>query len=188
MKGEVFVARCLVIGQERVGEHNLRLAIFSESGITRATATGILKPTAKLRGALQLFNQVEVTIQGQKITGAHLVQNNTTISRDINRYYLANSICESVGKLLREPTEETRQIYEITRWALAELAHAETSCYKILIYFYDLLLSLLGFSISLDFNLDDDLKLSRARGLITELQTAYADSLEFSIPLVSHFL
>jgi len=188
MLGEVFVTKCLVIGQERAGEHNLRLTLFSEGGIIRATATGILKPTAKLRGALQLFNQVEVTMQGQKITGAHLVQNNTTISRDINRYYLANSICESVVKLLREPTEETLQIYEITRWALAELGNTDTSCYKIFIYFYDLLLSLLGFSIALDFHLDNELKLSRARELVTELQAAYIESLDFRIPLVSHFL
>ncbi|MCL2587040.1 MAG: DNA repair protein RecO C-terminal domain-containing protein [Firmicutes bacterium] len=184
MKREISVLNCQILGTERVKEYDLRLTVFSEEGIKRFNAVGVLRPTAKLRGALQLFNETEVTLMGGKITSATVIKNNTAISRDINRYYLASSICETLSGLLKDPDDYT-EIYALAGETLANLADTDISCFVLFIEFYSELLALLGFAEKME--LGEDLGLSQAREIIRELEQGYKLNLEYEIPNIMRF-
>ena len=62
-------------------------------------ASGASKPNAKLKAAVQLFTIAEFSIVGTKIVGAHVLQTNHKITKDIKKYYLACAICEVVSQL-----------------------------------------------------------------------------------------
>ena len=185
MAKELSIVNCLVIGQERIKEFDMRLTVFTDVGASRFNATGILRPSAKLRGVLQLFNHVELSTMGHRVMGAHVIKNNTAISRDVNRFYLASSICETLASLLREPDDYT-DILALATETLSILADTDASCFRVFIDFYSKLLAILGFD--QEIKTDDDLGLARAREIIKHIQDTYIRELEFQIPLVNHFL
>lgn len=185
------IVESIIVGQERAGEYDLRLLVLTPNGTERLSAIGILRPTAKLRGALQLFNHVELTTYGRKITGAHVIRDNTGVSRDINRFYLASSISDTLGRLMRD-ADECAEIFILANGTLASLSGTDTSCYKLFIHFYYNLLRMLGYSAGEreeDFkDLDHiELGLTRAKKMVSVLRLAYAENLEFKIPLAEHF-
>jgi len=169
MAQQVYVLSCLIIGQQRVKEHDLRLRLFSCKGIESVTAAGILRPNAKLKSSLQLFNHLEITKMGSKVTGAAIIQNNTGLTRDIKRFYLASSICETLAKLLREP-DDYSQVFNLAAQALNDLSTTVKTCNEIYTYFYSSLLEILGF------------------GQSDDLVAAFIEYLEFKIPFANEYI
>jgi len=132
-----------IIKTERFKEVDLRITTLTPQGTVTLFAKGATKPTAKLKGALQLFNLIEFTVVGQNITGAHIIANNLHITRDINRYNLACYICQTIIRT-RDHSPET---FALLISSLELLAKTEVSCFKIYIWFYAGLLVELGFDV-----------------------------------------
>ena len=195
----------IIVRVDKHKEFDMRLTMFTPTGIQRLYATGLLRPKAKLRGALQLFNLVEVETAGTRITSASVLSNMGGISKDIHRYYLACSICESVAKLVREGCE---LIFAWTLLALTMLAHAgegeesAVSCYKIFIAYFAQLLVMLGYDTECNSRKLDEFKdarcsieidavqigLKEARQCIKALNASFISSLDFAIPHVERFI
>lgn len=164
----VEILDAIIINSERHKEHNLRLTLFCQTGIRTAYATGALKPTAKLKGALQLFNVCEVGIAKTKITSAHLLQSGTNIARDINRFYLASDICKSLLKLMRDcEPQECLSVFNLTKTAFEFLNNNQTPLHSVFIAYYSKLLKLLGYD-------SDELSVSAIR-------RAFAEHLDFAL-------
>lgn len=88
----------IVAKAEKVREHDIRVKLLTAEGLKFFTATGAAKPTAKLKHAIQLFTIAEFSVNGHRITGAHVLQPNHAITKDIKRYYLACAIAEVVAQ------------------------------------------------------------------------------------------
>ena len=192
----------IIIRVDKSKEYDLRVVFLTPYGQRMSYAIGALKVSAKLKGALQLFNLVEVEVIGTRIMSARVLSNNSMMAGDINKFYLACSICETVYKLIRGADEEA---FFLTTVALAML-HPDMrnhfSCYLVFIYFYWTLLEILGYGIEETSFLQrtlwqiktpeelDKIKigLSEAKTTIKMLDKAYVANLDFQIPMVEHFL
>ena len=181
----------IILKTQRCRESDIKCYILTTSGVKIYTATGAQKQTAKLKSAIQLFTIAEFTTVGTRITGAHVIQLGSPIARDINRYYLACSICETLLNL--KNTDD--QIMLLTARTMEHLAHTSISAYKIFINFYTKLLVLLGYDIDIsDFkSVDHDqldniqIDLTTAKQHIKALLFAYQEHLSIQIPHVEIF-
>ena len=87
----------IVIKTDKVRENDIRVRVLSAEGLMTFTATGAAKPTAKLKNAVQIFTLAEFSVIGHRLIGAHVLQSNHAITKDIKRYYLACAIVEVVA-------------------------------------------------------------------------------------------
>lgn len=169
------VINAIIIRADKHKEFDLRLVIFGDQGLRTVYAIGALRPNAKLKGALQLFNLCELTITGVRVTGAVVLQNGADISRDINRYYLACSICETLHRLSRYSDEHTTpDVFALASASLGLLATGEISYSEVFIHFYHNLLLALGYDVE------------EGRVNATSIKNAYIIQLDFQIPFASN--
>jgi len=155
----------IVVKSEKVGEFDARIKILCPDGLKSFTATGVHKPNAKLKPAIQLFTIGEFNIIGHKITGAHVIHSNHEITRDIKKYYLACSICEVITQLHGSG-------FALTAEALNELCNTESEPKKVYAEYFTALLHEMGYDIQ-------------------ENQTinhAYAQNLDIKIPNTTFYL
>jgi recombinational DNA repair protein (RecF pathway) len=119
----------LIIRAQKVGDNDMRVHIFSASGINSYTLTGVLKPNAKLRAATQIFTIAEFTAAGHKITGVNVLTQNFEITKNIRAYYVACEICEKLPQICNNEKFYDggildKSVFDLTVAALANLADA----------------------------------------------------------------
>ena len=133
----------VILRADKHKEFDTRLTVLSPIGLHTFYAIGALRPTAKLKGALQLFNSCEFTVIGTKVTGAHVLHNAMGLTRDLNRFYLAGTIAQSVISLSKHG--EIDGMSDITSQAITLLSDSEVACDEIFIWYFSKLITLLGF-------------------------------------------
>jgi DNA repair protein RecO len=150
---ESIVELGIIVKTVRVGDNDVRLTLFTAGGIKYATAKGVIKPRARFASSVGLFTVAEFTISGSTITGINVLVSPFEISKDINRYYLACSIADTLLHL--EFVERTPEVFGRAVIALTELADSpDKSCYRIFIEYFLPLLTILGYSAELDYRPD----------------------------------
>ena len=175
----------IVLKAEPHKDSNIRCYILTQSGIKTVYATGAQKHNARLKSAVQLFTIAEFTLTGSRLTGAHVLQIGTNIVREINRYYLACSICE----VLLQLKHIDGQVFYLTARTFESL-NESTSAYKIFINFFTKLFILLGYDIDIpDFKKADNdkidtvkLGLADAKRYIKQICESYINHLDIKIP------
>ena len=189
-------------------EADLRLSILTAEGLVTITATGAQKPAAKLKAAAQLFTIAEFEITANRLTGARVLSSPMPLTREINRYYLACSIAEVLLKVNYpvtcgasvatsvhlqisstdpSPLEgDFSETFVLTARAFEDLVETKTSAYKIFIDYFSKLLTLLGLDIELE--IPENLGLSAAKKLILQINAAFEEHLDVSIPCVANFV
>ena len=175
----------IILKTEPFKDNDVRCYILTPAGIKTVYATGARKATAKLKSAVQLFTIAEFSMMGNKLTGAHVLQIGTNIVRDINRYYLACSVCE----VLLQLKNLDNQVFYLTARTIESL-NESTSAYKIFINFFTKLLILLGYDIDIpdfkdtDNDKIDDIKLglTDAKRYVKMICQSYTEHLDIKIP------
>ena len=162
----VEILKAIILRADRHAEHNLRLSLFTSDGVRIVYAIGALKPTAKLKGALQLFNVVELSLTGTRVTGAHLLQSSMGLTKDIDRLYLMSAISDAVLKLVNEG-EDNSTIYDIIVQSQELLSATDTSTTNVFIHFFGGLLAILGYGIEEE--------------TVTAIKRAYIEHLDYNI-------
>jgi len=158
----------IVIKTERTKDADLRIRLLCADGLRNLTATGVLKPNAKLNHAVQLFTIAEYTIAGAKIIGANVLHTNHEIAKNIKNYYLACAICEVI---LQIPHQDDHGVFALVALALAKLCSpADTRA-----IYTDFFTALL---IELGYDIDES----------QDINTAYAHHLDIKIPNTNAFL
>lgn len=200
---EIEVVHGIVLKSDICNEADVRCRLLTPEGIKTATATGAVRPKAKLKNAVQLFSIAEFTLTGAKITGAHVLQSGMSVTREMHRYYLACAICETILKT-NLGNENTATLFLLTAHSFDSLANTDISAYKILLSFFTKLLVILGYDIGDDNpaltkifdgfktaanNAIDDIALThtQAKQCIKLIDAAYKEHLDFSIPCLSEF-
>ena len=163
-------------------ESDIRLQILTAEGLITATATGAQKPTAKLKGAIQIFTIAEFEITATRLTGARVLSSPMPLTREINRYYLACSIAEVLLHIKNHDPE----VFVLTARTFQELTQTTTSAYKIFIDYFSQLLAILGFDIELQ--IPDPLGLAVAKKLVLQINSAFIEYLDISIPCIAQFV
>jgi len=172
----------IILKTDKSKEYDVVCKILTPKSLKTAYAIGVLKPTAKLKNAVQLFSICEFTFAGHKITGANVVQSPMPIAKCMNRYYLASSIAEVILQIQNHDAE----IFTITARALEALT-GDTSAYIIFIDYFKKLLFSLGYSVDIQ-NVDGNLTLSTAKEYIKQLIACYKTLLDIVIPNTDLFL
>jgi len=163
-------------------EYDLRLSILTAEGLIIATATGAQKPTAKLKAATQLFTIAEFEVTATRLTGARVLSSPMPLTKEINRYYLACSIAE----VLLQIKNHDAQVFLLTARTYEQLIETTTSAYKIFIDYFSKLLTLLGYDIAI--SIPESLGLAAAKKLVLQINAAYLEHLDISIPCVAQFV
>jgi len=163
-------------------ESDIRLSILTANGLLTATATGAQKPTAKLKAATQIFTIAEFEITANRLTGARDLYNPMPLTREINRYYLACSIAE----VLLHIKNHDHETFILTARTFEQLIETTTSAYIIFINFFSELLTQRGYDICLE--VPEKLGLACAKKLVLELNAAFIEHLDISIPCVAQFV
>jgi len=176
------IALGIVLRSTPIGEANLRLHILTADGLVTATATGAQKPTAKLKASTQIFTIAEFEITANKLTGARVLFSPMPLTKEINRYYLACSVAE----VLLQIKNHDAQVFVHTIRTFEELIETTTSAYKIFIDYFSKLLTLLGLDIEIE--IPENLGLAVAKKLVLQINAAYIEHLDISIPCVAQFV
>ena len=163
----------IVVSVSPVRDADVNVRLLTPEGLRTVTAIGARKANAKLKGAVQLFTIAEFSVIGHKITGAHVLHANHSITKDIKRYYLACAICEVISQCQGAG-------FELTTQALAKLGGVKTpdtdvsppSVKGVFTEYFTNLLIELGFGVEPD----------------VDLNTAYARYLDIQIPNTRLFL
>ncbi|MCL2570549.1 MAG: DNA repair protein RecO [Firmicutes bacterium] len=191
------IKNAIILKTDRHKENDMRLVLLSSDGIGIVYATGALKSTAKLKGALQLFNHCEFTITGARVTGAHVIDNNLGITREIHRFYLAGMISDAVYGAIRNFDDDVSEIFELVIQTYSYMANNETSALKLFIWFFAYLLVLLGYDVEEEIDsfrcdikeLDNvELSLSNAKRIMREIEKAYLQHLDLILESSKLFL
>lgn len=200
---ETETMHAIVLKSELVGEADIRCRLLTPEGIKTATATGAVKPKAKLKNAVQLFTIAEFTLTGTKITGAHVLQSGMGLTREMHRYYLACAICETV-LAVTHGNDNVAPLFLLTAHSFDTLANTNTSAYKVLISFFTKLLVIMGYDIDTEDthilkkldefkNTDDseleDIPLShtQAKQCVKLIDAAFKEHLDFKVPCLTEF-
>ncbi len=121
-----------------------------ESGKITATARGCLKPKAKLRYSAEPFNFGEYVLQGSGgryvITECNQIESFSSVTADIERYYAACMILESLERLSKEPQP---MLLARSLSAISDLAYSGKDADCVITSFLKDVISLNG--LSLDF-------------------------------------
>jgi len=148
--------------------------VSAEYGKLTATARGCLKPKAKLRYSAEPMNFGDYILSGKAgryiITDCSQIESFSTITADIDKYYAASLILETLSKLT--PDEAEPRIFVDSLGALGELAYGEKGVDEIVTDF--LLSALAGNGNKLDFShcavcgcdLDGDAYFSARDGIV----------------------
>jgi len=182
MKTPTQITLGIILKSTPIGEANLRLSILTADGLITATATGAQKPTAKLKAATQIFTIAEFETTAGKLTGARVLSSPMPLAKEINRYYLACSIAEVLLQIKNHDPE----IFLHTIRTFQDLTSTTTSAYKIFINFFGELLTMLGLDLSLE--IPHPLGLAAAKKLVIQINAAYLEHLDISIPCVAQFI
>jgi recombinational DNA repair protein (RecF pathway) len=182
---ESFVVLGIIVKTAKTGENDLRLTIFTEDGIKYVTAKGVLKPKAKMASGVGLFTVAEFSVTGATITGISVLSSPFGISKEINRYYLASSIADSLTHL--EFIERNPKALVLGITAITELTESTKSCYRIFIEYYSQILVLLGYSIQLDYNQNEELKLNDAKKFVQQITDAFTQNVDYQIKFTGNF-
>jgi len=197
MENEVFIG--IVVKTVRVKEADVRISLLTAGGLRVVNAPGVTKPSAKLKNAVQLFTIAEFCVNGHRLVGAHVLQNPMGLTREINRYYLACTICEVIERT--RTGESASSVFVLTAKTLALLNDTDISCFKIFINFFVKLLVELGYDVEEFCEKFDEFKLCEteeidgigltlpyARGMIKHLEACYVTHLDIKIENVARFL
>jgi recombinational DNA repair protein (RecF pathway) len=196
----------VVLRAERTGDADVRVQILTADGIKTCTATGAAKQGAKMASTIQMFTIAEFSITGSRITGAHVLQLSVNITKEINRYYLACSISETLLTLhgLRAGGQiDTASIFLLTARSFETLSETPTSAYKVFVNFFTKLLVLLGYDVE-DFERTDKIEsfkqapdadidmikmsLDTAKKCVAQLVQSYSEHLDIKISCAKYFL
>jgi recombinational DNA repair protein (RecF pathway) len=183
---ESFVEFGIIIKTAKINDADLRLTIFTADGVKYATAKSVLKAHSKFASSVGLFTVAEFTISGSTVTGISVLISPFAISRDINRYFLANSIADSLLSL--EFVERTPDILVLGISALTELAEMKKSCYRIFIEYFSAVFTLLGYSLDIDYNKNAELKLPNAKAIMQKIIRAFLINTDYKIKFIEDFL
>jgi recombinational DNA repair protein (RecF pathway) len=176
----------IIIKTAKAGENDLRLTLFTANGIRYATAKGVLKPKAKMTSSVGLFTVAEFSISGSTVTGIAVLSSPFAISKDINRYYLANTIADSLLHL--EFVERTPEALVLSVNAITELSETTKSCYRIFIEYYSQILVLLGYAIQLNYDKDKELKLTDAKKIVQKIISAFNQNADYAIKFTDNLM
>ncbi|MDR0976006.1 MAG: recombination protein O N-terminal domain-containing protein [Christensenellaceae bacterium] len=169
----------IVLRQVKTGEADLTLTLFSADGVSYITAKGALKPTAKMKAEIQPLNVCEFQTSGQTLTGANLILNAMPLARDINKYYVACAVAETLRKL--EFDNSAEKVFALSKQVLTDLIGSKKSLFVLFIDYYYEVLKTLGYAIQ-DFAVPEKLGLAEAKQLISALVHAFRAYLDFEIP------
>jgi len=173
----------IVLKTEQHKDSGVRCYILTPSGMKTAYAAGALGARAKLKSAIQLFTIAEFTFTGSRITGAHVIQLGFGLSRDINRYYLACSICNTLNQVAAH-SDITNQLFYLTARTF-EALDGTISAYKIFINFFTKLLCLLGYDIDIP---DGDGKLSVLKAAVQSVDNTKIDDIKVDLTAARTFI
>jgi recombinational DNA repair protein (RecF pathway) len=176
----------IIVRTVKTGESDLRLTLFTASGLKYATAKGVLKPRAKMASAVGLFTVGEFTIAGSTVTGVSVLVSPFSIGRDINRYYLANSIADTLLHL--EFVEQTAVVLVLAADAITELAETKVSAYRIFIDYFSAVFRILGYSLDLEYNKEAKLTLQNAKKCVRKITDAFLLNADYKIKFTESFL
>lgn len=119
-----------------------------EHGKISASARGCLKPKAKLRYAAEPFNFGDYVLQGREgkyvITECSQIESFSDVTADIERYYAACMVLESLDKLSREPQP---QVFMSALSALNDLAYSDKDADEIVTEFLKNVIEANGFAL-----------------------------------------
>jgi|GEM_PF-1151840 len=167
----------IILRADRHKENDLKLVVLTSDVLISVFASGILKPGAKLKGALQLFNIVELTLVGMKVMGAHVVHNSIGLTNEINRFYLAGLISRFLCYIAKETSnQEIEQIYSLTTSVVILLATTQISVYKIFILFFSKLVVILGYNVT-------EFEHSNSLNEFTNVNLANLDNIKLSLDI-----
>jgi len=163
----------IVVKTDKVKEADVRVRILTAAGLKTVTAVGALKPNAKLKSAVQLFTIAEFSVIGHKLVGAHVLQTNHNITKDIKRFYLACAICEVVAQCHGAGFLLTARVLEALDHLGEDHSVTPAACHRgIFTEYFSKLLMELGYDIESD----------------VDLNTAYMRYLDIKIPNTKYFL
>lgn len=175
---ETFVELGIIVKAVRSGDYDARLAIFTATGLQWRTIKGIYRPKAKFAAASNLFTIAEFTVSGQSITGINVLVTPYNLAKDLNRYYLANSIADALLHL--EFVEQAPQALVTAVNAVTELATTDQSCYIIFLDFYGKILEILGYQNHLNYN-RESLTHSMGKKLVQQTIEDYRNHVDYQI-------
>lgn len=119
-----------------------------ELGRISASARGCLKPKAKLRYAAEPLNFGEYVLQGREgryvISECNQIEAFSSVTAEIDRYYAACLVLETLDKLSREPQP---QVFMSALTALGELAYSDRNCDMIVTAFLKSVIEYSGFAL-----------------------------------------
>ncbi len=156
--------------------------ISVEYGRITATARGCLKPKAKLRYSAEPFNFGEYVLQGSGgryvITECNQIEAFSAVTADIEKYYAACMILESLERLTKEPQP---LLLSRSLSALSDLAYGDKEADCVITSFLKDVISLNG--LSLDFahcnvckcDLEEDAYFSDRDGIVCRHCKAMTD-------------
>ena len=194
MKNVVYTG--IIVKTERHKDFNLRVSVFTKDGLLTFYATGALRPKAKFAGVLQLFNLCEITTNGFSIIGAVVNTNGFEITKHIQRYQLASSICDTIVKLFRDFSDnDCGSLFEAVSESMMVLAtKTDESCFHVFIGFYGYLLSFLGYQDEEFVVMIDEVKqkgqmtLTEAKKLVSILVRSFREYCDHEIPYALELL
>ena len=175
---ETFVEVGIIVKIVKSGDYDARLAIFTAQGLVWRSIKGIYRPKAKFAAACGLFTVAEFTISGQAVTNVNVLVAPYTLAKDLNRYYLACSITDTLLHL--EFVEQAPAALIAAINAMTALATTDESCYPIFLDFYSQILEILGYHIDLTYD-REKLTHSTAKKLVLQTITAYRTHVDYEI-------
>lgn len=183
---EQIVELGIIVRTVKMGESDLRLTLFTAAGLKYATAKGVLKPRAKMASAVGLFTVGEFTITGSAVTGISVLVSPFAIGRDINRYYLANSVADTLLHL--EFVEQTAAVLVLAVNAITDLAETKVSAYRVFIEYFSAVFRILGYSLDLEYDKGAELTLLNAKKCVQKITDAFLLNADYKIKFTENFL
>ena len=181
---ETFVELGIIVKVVRSGDYDARLAVFTASGLKWRTIKGVYRPKAKFAAATGLFTVAELTVSGQAITNVNVLVAPYTLTKDLNRYYLASSIADALLHL--EFVEQAPAALVTAINAITALATTEKSCYPIFLDFYGQILEILGYHIDLSYD-RGNLTHSLGKKLVQRTIEAFRTHVDYAIQFCEKF-
>ncbi len=175
---ETFVELGIIVKSVRYGEHDAKLALFTANGIRWITVKGVYRPKARFASSINIFTIAEFTTTGGALTGVNVLVSPFSLSKDINRYYLACSIADCLFSL--KFIEQTPQVMIESVNAITKLCESDQSCYLIFIDYFSTILTALGYQTDIKYD-KEKLSHTDAKKIVRQIVDAFLFNVDYKI-------
>ena len=148
MRPRSYLSEGIILARRNFGEADRIIIIFSKSfGKVSLIAKGVRRPKSRKRGHLEVFSHLKFQAAAGRgldiLTEAEIIDNFSTIRKDLKKVAVAYFFMEAVGRTTHENEQHT-EIFEFILEYLNKLENAK-SLKKLRLDFVLRLLTALGF-------------------------------------------